>query len=223
MRRGELCGLRWSDVDLVERTATIRTQLVMAGKEIVENSAKTEAGDPRGCSLRPSRRCADGVADTAGRASARNGPMPTRTAGRVFTYEDGTQLRPGYPSSALKTLLAKSRSSPAEVPRPASPVRVDPPRVRCAAGAGVKDDGALDYRRSPRTCTGIWSRAPRTASLMPRRRGLSLERRTPPRADGAVVCSQLCSRRVLTGSIFEHEKGPDRVSPGQGLNLLRGR
>lgn len=106
MRRGELCGLRWSDVDLVERTATIRTQLVMAGKEIVENSAKTDAGN-RVVAL--SDRLVGSLMEWKIRQDGEREEWDDayQDSGRVFTYEDGTQLRPDYLTAALRRLLKR--------------------------------------------------------------------------------------------------------------------
>lgn len=44
MRRGEIVGLRWDDVDLTRREITIRHTLVQVGKEVVETSPKSRAG-----------------------------------------------------------------------------------------------------------------------------------------------------------------------------------
>lgn len=106
MRRGELCGLRWQDVDLVERTITVNTQLVQVGKSVVENSAKTEAG-ARVVAL--SDRLVGALMEWQIRQDKERKEWAEayEDSGRVFTYENGTHLRPGYPSSALKTLLAK--------------------------------------------------------------------------------------------------------------------
>jgi integrase len=52
MRRGELLGLRWADLDLGERTATIRQTLVVVNYEVTISEPKTEAGE-RTLSLDP--------------------------------------------------------------------------------------------------------------------------------------------------------------------------
>ncbi|MDV7137176.1 site-specific integrase [Williamsia muralis] len=43
LRRGEICGLRWADVDLDNGMLTVGNNRVMAGAEIVENGPKTAA------------------------------------------------------------------------------------------------------------------------------------------------------------------------------------
>lgn len=47
MRRGELCGLRWRDVDLDRGTITVSVALVHVGNEVVETTPKTDAGTDR--------------------------------------------------------------------------------------------------------------------------------------------------------------------------------
>ena len=42
LRRGELLGLRWDDVDLVRGLVTVRNNLVRVGKELQLKSPKTE-------------------------------------------------------------------------------------------------------------------------------------------------------------------------------------
>lgn len=47
MRRGELCGLRWSDVDLDSGTITVSHAFVQIGSTLVESKPKTDAGTDR--------------------------------------------------------------------------------------------------------------------------------------------------------------------------------
>jgi len=44
LRRGELCGLRWADVDLVERRLTIRNNRIVIGGTVHETDPKTRSG-----------------------------------------------------------------------------------------------------------------------------------------------------------------------------------
>jgi integrase len=44
MRRGEVLGLRWADVDLERRTITVTNQRAIAGGRVVEGAPKTDAG-----------------------------------------------------------------------------------------------------------------------------------------------------------------------------------
>ncbi|WP_285497858.1 site-specific integrase, partial [Actinomadura sp. NBRC 104425] len=49
LRRGESCGLRWSDLDLDNGTVTIRWQITQIGSETFEGKPKTEAGEATIC------------------------------------------------------------------------------------------------------------------------------------------------------------------------------
>lgn len=107
MRRGEICGLRWSDVDLVERRIIVRTQLVQVGRETVETTIKTEAGQHRVVGL------SDHLVGLLMGWQIRQDDERTawgeayQDSGRVFTYEDGRELRPGYPSKVLETMVGR--------------------------------------------------------------------------------------------------------------------
>ncbi|WP_242891142.1 tyrosine-type recombinase/integrase [Actinomadura litoris] len=45
LRRGESCGLRWTDIDLANGTATIRWQITQIGVDTYEGKPKSEAGE----------------------------------------------------------------------------------------------------------------------------------------------------------------------------------
>ncbi|MGY3319975.1 tyrosine-type recombinase/integrase [Arthrobacter sp. TE12232] len=47
MRLGEVCGLRWSDVDLAAGDLTVRQQAQLQGKEVLFQPVKTKAGQDR--------------------------------------------------------------------------------------------------------------------------------------------------------------------------------
>jgi integrase len=47
MRLGEVCGLRWSDVDLAAGDLTVRQQAQLQGKAVVFQPVKTKAGQDR--------------------------------------------------------------------------------------------------------------------------------------------------------------------------------
>lgn len=112
MRRGELCGLRWADVDLAARRMTVRVQLVQVGKTVVEGTIKTDAGQDRVVAL-SDRAVAALVAWQIQQDQERNawGEAYTET-GRVFTYEDGRQMRPGYVSKLFELMVAKLNLPP---------------------------------------------------------------------------------------------------------------
>lgn len=104
MRRGELVGLRWSDVDLLVRTIVVRTQLVCAPTGLVEEAAKTDAGQAR--RVRLSERAVSVLMGWRLRqeADAEEWGDAYQDSGRVFTWEDGRAYRPDYVSKAFRTL-----------------------------------------------------------------------------------------------------------------------
>ncbi|WP_433781594.1 tyrosine-type recombinase/integrase [Actinomycetospora sp. CA-101289] len=111
-RRGEIAGLRWSDVDLDRGTATIRHTRVSIGGRVVDSTPKTKAGG-RTLSLDPGlvavlRR--HRTAQLADRMAA--GPAWTNDADLVFTREDGQPYHPEHFSDRFDRLCAA-----ADVPR----------------------------------------------------------------------------------------------------------
>jgi integrase len=109
LRRGELCGLRWSDVDLVRRELVARVQLTQIAGQVIEGPIKTSAGQDRAVSLDDAAIGAlmawklqqDQERDEAGSAY--------QESGRVFTYEDGRQLRPAYVSRLFDTVIENAK------------------------------------------------------------------------------------------------------------------
>lgn len=107
MRRGELVGLRWSDVDLTRRQVTIRNNRIQAGKQVVENAPKTRAG----------RRTLDLDERSSGAliawkivqsAEAEEWGDAYAQSGYVFTYEDGRPLLPQYASRLFEKLRVRA-------------------------------------------------------------------------------------------------------------------
>lgn len=95
MRRGEIIGLRWTDVDLTRRSIAVRNNRVQAGKSIVEHQPKTKAG----------RRSVDLSDAAAGALIAWKVAQDNeheawgdawQMTGYVFTYENGSPLKPQY-------------------------------------------------------------------------------------------------------------------------------
>lgn len=95
LRRGELLGLRWSDVDLAKRTISVRNNRVQAKGRIVENPTKTASG----------RRTVDLDDRSVGAFVAWQilqdqeltvGQEAYTVSGYVFTMEDGRPLKPQY-------------------------------------------------------------------------------------------------------------------------------
>lgn len=104
MRRGELVGLRWSDVDLLTRTITVTTQLVVTSSGVVEGTVKTDAGQGRRVPL--SERAVSVLMGWRLRqeADAEEWADAYQESGRVFTWEDGRAYRPDYVSKLFRTL-----------------------------------------------------------------------------------------------------------------------
>jgi integrase len=107
MRRGELIGMRWSDVDLARRQLSIRNNRVQAGNRIVENAPKTKSG----------RRVLDLDDRTIGALLGWKASQEAQEAlwgdawqatGYVFTYENGEPLRPQYVSRLFDKLRVKA-------------------------------------------------------------------------------------------------------------------
>lgn len=95
LRRGELVGLRWIDVDLEAGAIRVAQQVVQLGKELHVGRPKTRSGE---------RLIAIDPATTTLLAAHREQQLREREAwgagwhetGHVFTYQDGRVLQPGY-------------------------------------------------------------------------------------------------------------------------------
>lgn len=111
MRRGELCGLPWTDVDLDAGVVHVTTARVQAGWEVVTGGPKTEAG----------RRRIDLAAAHVGmlrawrrKQGARRleaGPLWTDT-GLVFTRDDGAAWHPGTVTDTFERLAFRAHLPP---------------------------------------------------------------------------------------------------------------
>ena len=105
LRRGELCGLRWSDVDLDHQTITIENTRTQAGKKEIEKSPKT-ASSTRTLYL-PDTLC--NMLKTAKehqqecRATYKNAYADNDY---VVVMEDGKPFRPNYLSELFGKFLA---------------------------------------------------------------------------------------------------------------------
>jgi integrase len=110
LRRGELLGLRWEDVDLERGTLAVRKQIGWSGGEAT-------FADPKTKKSRRTLRLDAGTVQALRRhrreqreEQIRAGAAWEGTAwGLVFAEEDGTPLRPYTPLFALKRLARKAR------------------------------------------------------------------------------------------------------------------
>ena len=105
LRRGELCGLRWSDVDLEHKTITIENTRTQAGKKEIEKGTKT-ASSTRTLYL-PDTLCdmlkATKENQQACRAEYKNAYDDNDY---VVVMEDGRPFRPNYLSELFGKFLA---------------------------------------------------------------------------------------------------------------------
>lgn len=105
LRRGELCGLRWSDVDLEHQTITIENTRTQAGKKEIEKGTKT-ASSTRTLYL-PDTLCdmlkAAKENQQACRAEYKNAYDDNDY---VVVMEDGRPYRPNYLSELFSKFLA---------------------------------------------------------------------------------------------------------------------
>jgi integrase len=107
MRRGELCGLRWSDTDLDNGRLSIRRQLTTAGERVVAQDVKTNRA----------RRVIDIDDETVSKLRThRTEQLERRLAvghawhhtDLVFCGADGSQLHPNTVSQSFDRLIARS-------------------------------------------------------------------------------------------------------------------
>jgi integrase len=108
MRRGELLGLRWRDVDLDAETASIRQIRTIARYEVLTLTPKTDKGsrtialDPQTVAVLRSYR----VAQMEERLLV--GPAYRDSGDLVFTREDGSPIHPERFSASFRQHCARS-------------------------------------------------------------------------------------------------------------------
>ena len=105
LRRGELCGLRWSDVDLEHKTITIENTRTQAGKKEIEKGTKT-ASSTRTLYL-PDTLC-DMLKAAKENQQACRAEYKNAYDGNdyVVVMEDGRPFRPNYLSELFGKFLA---------------------------------------------------------------------------------------------------------------------
>lgn len=111
LRRGELCGLCWQDVDLAARVLVVRQQVVQVGHRVVVGRPKTTSGEDRPVDLDAGT---VGVLRAWKRRQAaerlRAGPVWEDT-GLVFTRPDGSGWHPQQVTKQFRR-LAKAAGLP---------------------------------------------------------------------------------------------------------------
>ena len=120
-RRGELCGLRWSDVDLTAKTVTVSIERVQVGWDAVEDEPKSESSThhPAG------RRDSDGTA-SSNWPTGRPGRKPGPNRARCLSPRTGRGLHP-----ALVTKLCERQAFAVGLP----PIRLHDTRHGAATYA----------------------------------------------------------------------------------------
>jgi integrase len=113
LRRGEICGLHWSDVDLddVERTITVRHNRVSVDGQVQEITTKTRSGrrtvplsDAAVGALLHWRLTQDAEREAAQEA--------WQTQDHVFTMEDGRALDPAYATRLFQKIRTQGDPLP---------------------------------------------------------------------------------------------------------------
>lgn len=99
LRRGELCGLRWSNVDLEHHTITIENTRTQAGKKEIEKGTKT-ASSTRTLYL------PDTLCDMLKAAKEHQQACRATYKNTVIVMEDGRPFRPNYLSELFGKFLA---------------------------------------------------------------------------------------------------------------------
>lgn len=99
LRRGELCGLRWSDVDLEHHTITIENTRTQAGKKEIEKGTKTTSST-RTLYL------PDTLCDMLKAAKEHQQACRATYKNTVIVMEDGRPFRPNYLSELFGKFLA---------------------------------------------------------------------------------------------------------------------
>ncbi len=120
LRRGESCGLAWTDVDLDAGRLAVRQQIVQLGWDTYEDAPKSDAGD---------REVALDAGTVAALRAHRRQQIASRLqwgpawvdSGKVFTREDGSVLHPATVTDRFQALAAAAKLPPIRLAR--SPAR----------------------------------------------------------------------------------------------------
>ena len=111
LRRGEACGLRLEDQDLNTGNLHVARQLTEVDYEVEESDPKTDAGE-RTIAL-DTQTITVLQAHHARRAAAKFAAADTWVeSGRVFTQENGEQLRPSWVTNRFTTLATEAGLPP---------------------------------------------------------------------------------------------------------------
>ena len=132
LRRGEACGLRWSDIDLDRGVLYIVRNRTTAGYQIIEGPPKTAAGtrtvalDEHTLQILRQHR----ARQIDKRARRRAASRPWQDSGYVFVRMDGLPIHPSNVSCRFRQLLNRGRRPTDPAARPAPHRRVHRPPSR---------------------------------------------------------------------------------------------
>lgn len=105
LRRGELLGLQWADVDLEEGELVVRRQRVDAGGRTVVGEAKTASGQDRRVGLGPAAVAAFRAWRGTQAADRQAWENQWRGGEWIFTREDGAPLLPQFVTKRFEQLV----------------------------------------------------------------------------------------------------------------------
>ncbi|MGN9779660.1 site-specific integrase [Micromonospora sp. H33] len=114
LRRGEMCGLRWADIDLDRGVLTVERNRTTAGYRIVEGDPKTPAGrraialDKRTIQVLHAHR----RRQLDRRAHAAENRKPWTDTGYVFARADGLPINPNYATTRFRKLVQRAGLPP---------------------------------------------------------------------------------------------------------------
>ena len=107
LRRGEICGLRWDNVDLLGQSVYIIDSRTMAGPQIIDGPVKSNSSERR-------LKIPDGLVPMLLEALARreddkgNHGSSYEDSGYVFCYRNGKPYRPNYLSTLFSQMLERN-------------------------------------------------------------------------------------------------------------------
>jgi len=106
LRRGEICGLRWENVDFTGSAVNIVDNRTMAGTAVIDGPVKSSMSERRlkiPDGLMPALRAAEARREDSKRTLGKN----YRDSGYVFCYKNGKPFRPNYLSVLFSQLLER--------------------------------------------------------------------------------------------------------------------
>ncbi|MEV0115517.1 site-specific integrase [Streptomyces sp. NPDC050844] len=111
LRRGEACGVRWSDYATAAREMTVAVQLVQDGWEVIESAPKTDSGERVISIDEYTAEALDAHRTKQAAERCQWGPAYIET-GRMFTQEDGDRIHPGWLTDYFERLVELSGLPP---------------------------------------------------------------------------------------------------------------